>query len=136
MVSLFKKTKKAIQNTQTYCYLYTNHRSFKCSAEKHFRITHSLFANPIILSAAETKGNKGVKKNTEALLAKLAWTRGLTGIKKKEAARRVLHHQHSDSQFGKNNLCLATAIWYFTRGGELYMKCQGKHWPWQTWPLR
>lgn len=62
MVSLFKKTKKAIQNTQTYCYLYTNHRSFKCSTEKHFRITHSLFANPIILSAAETKGNKGVKK--------------------------------------------------------------------------
>lgn len=32
----------------------------------------------------------------------------------------------------QNNHCLATAVWYFTRGRELYMKCQGKHWPWQA----
>lgn len=31
----------------------------------------------------------------------------------------------------QNNYCLATT-WYFTRGRELYMKCQGKHWPWQA----
>lgn len=32
----------------------------------------------------------------------------------------------------QNNHCLAAAVCYFTRGRELYMKCQGKHWPWQA----
>lgn len=31
----------------------------------------------------------------------------------------------------QNNYRLATT-WYFTRGREVYMKCQGKHWPWQA----
>lgn len=118
-MGVHRLSKSNLSCTKTSFHLYTNYPSLNYLAKIVSQLPFSVCLHFYPFSITSAKKSRPPSPS---------WQDRRTDRQKKEGIIPPTQWQ----PIWQNNHCLAVAIWYFTRGRELYMKCQGKHWLWQA----